>query len=251
MNLVITHDLRGFRLHDSVDYTGDTYVLDDRRTVSKDRCWPATTFNLEVAAMLYGTRQHTKTGTLKQLRHPEQSAELAVEGVEAYALLNKMQCVLDEELRIRVSMRPPFVLLTEEDIAPLIAIHLMKCEEAKKDPASVPLYFGYAEPEPGKGVFFTDKDGQPTTGGKQAGGGIYLFNKTQVIIGFRDWYLIPKSSIGGVLVQFLKCEPTGATSIKELCGKDFVLVEDGVLVRSGLRLLKAADSDISIDQFLS
>jgi len=245
MSLVITADFRGFRIRESTDYKECVYVLDDGMTVSTDRCWPATLNNVVMAGQLYATKQIDRAK--KELRSMEQAYDMSAEAAEIFLVLKKQGFTLDEETRIRTLMQPPFTEVQEDDIVPLIMSHVDKCEKIKKDPANVPLAFGWVEPEPGKGTIVFEHEGK-LAAGKHAGGVISLFNKRQVILSFQDWHLIPKGSSVGTLVQFLKCEPTGAKSIKELCGKHRAVVEDGVLITTGLK--KLVFTDISIDQFL-
>lgn len=245
MSLVITADLRGFRLRESTDFKeGVGYVLDDGSTVSLERSWPATLYNAEKAAELYITKELKRAP--KVLKPAEQSYGLDAEAIHIYATLKRMGFTLDEECRIRARMTPPFTEVTEDDIMPIIQVHLEQCEKVKKDPSVLPVLFGWIETEPGKGTIVFPYENK-LAAGKHPGGRISLFSNRQVILSFQDWHLVPKGSGIGMLVQFLKCEPTGATSVKELCGKDKAVVEDGLLVKIGLKSLLF--SDLSIDQF--
>lgn len=245
MSLIITADLRGFRVRESVDLTGAGYELEDGTTFSTDRCWPATTFNLGIAAYLLATKQIAIAK--KMMKAAENTYELAVEGIEAFALLRKQGYVLDDEQRIRRLMGPPYTEIHEDHIMPIIQTHLTRCEEEKKDPSVEPIEIGFVEGQ----VIFRYKDKIAT--GKQAGGTISLYAGKQIILSFMDWHYIPKGPNVGSLMQFLKCEPTGASSVKELCGKEGYVVEDGILITSGLRKLAGRNIDfdhLSIDQFI-
>jgi len=248
MSLVITADLRGFRIRESTDYRECLYVLDDGSSLSPDRCWPATIFNVEMAAQLYASNNIKQAP--KVLKTMDQVYEFDADPAVLFIKLRDKGFTIDEETRIRRLMGPPLTMVQEDDIAPLIMSHVEQCEQAKKDPTTIPLLFGWVpedmeHPEKGRIVFpFKGK----LAAGKGEGGRISLFNNKQVILSFQDWHLVPKGSGVGLLSQFLKCEPTGATSIQELCGKNKAVVEDGILVTVGLR--KLVVSDLSIDQFI-
>lgn len=245
MSLVITKDLRGFRIRESTTMLeGVGFVMDDGQTFSFERSWPATMFNLDIAMHVAITKQEDK---LRMMRKVEDCFDFDADPIEVYKKLKEKGCTLDEECRIRMLSGPPLTEIHVDHIMPLIASHIENCEEQKKDPSVEPLKYGWIETEPGNGqIVFPYRD--KLAAGKMAGGRLSLWNNRQVILSFQDWHMIPKGYGTGVLVQFLKCEPTDAQSVKELCGKTKAVVEDGVLITIGLRKLVFAD--ISIDAFL-
>jgi hypothetical protein len=225
--IVLLKDLRGYRLGISEDDGKEFFKLVGGETVGKDKCWPATTWNIETATLdiKSGGRSRPK---MKQL---EQGYQMDLDPAELVAIARRTGLDLDSDLRLRMKMTPPFIDIEENDVMPLIATHLKVCEDEKKDPAKEPIELLKIM---GQLVF---KSGDKAGMGKHEGGRISLFNNTQVILSFGDWHFVPKNSRTGVFVQYLKCEPTGATSIKELCGKDKFLADDGVLCTWGLKQL--------------
>lgn len=226
--IVLLKDLRGYRLGIAVDDGKEFFKLESGETVGKAQCWPATTWNVETAALdiKSGGRSRTK---MKQLE--EGAFQMDMEPAELCVIARRNGMDIDEDLRIRVKMTPPFTEIKEDDIMPLIATHLKVCEDDKKDPAKEPLELLKIM---GQLVF---KSGDKAGMGQHEGGRISLFNGKQVILSFGDWHFVPKNSRSGVFVQYLKCEPTGAASIAELCGKDKFLADDGVLCNWGLKKL--------------
>lgn len=225
--IVLIKDLRGFRLGKAVDEGVEFFKLDNGETIGKSKCWPATTWNIETASldMLSGGRSRTK---MKQL---DQGFQMDLEPAELVVIARHNGYDLDEEFRLRHKMVSPFIDIQEDDIMPIIASHLQVCEDEKKDPAKEPVEMASIQGH----ILF--KTGNKVSGGKHQGGKISLFSGKQVILSFGDWHYVPKNSHTGVFVQYLTCEPTGATSIKELCGKDKFLADDGVLCNWGLKKL--------------
>lgn len=227
--IVLVKDLRGIRLSQSVEDTDSTHTLEDGMVVGRDVCWPATSQNLELAATDLATFGLQR---IKYVHLEDSFDQTELEGAQMVVLLRKFGYDIDDELRLRRRMTPPFTDIQEGHIMPIIQSHLDRYEKMKKDPTSMPINIGSIE-----GHIVFQIDDKQLASGQHEGGSIMLFENKQVILKYMDWHFIPKSSMRGILQQYLKCEPTGASSVKELCGKESFLADDGVLCQWGLRKL--------------
>ncbi|KKK62147.1 hypothetical protein LCGC14_3007250, partial [marine sediment metagenome] len=155
--IIITKDLRGYRLRTSVDDGDGFYRLDNGDVVSADIAWPATSNNVQLAAIDYSTRGIQRL----KMRQLGEECDISMDPVEIVAMLRKQNCDIDEEFRIRRRMIEPFTAIEEGHIMPIITAHEQECEERKKDPEVVPIHLLWLD---GK-IIFRFK-GQPAAGKK-------------------------------------------------------------------------------------
>ncbi len=244
--IVLIKDLRGIRLQKCVEDSEVSYTLDNGMVVGRTVCWPATSYNVGLALVDLASKGRMK---MKYKHMDESFDQLELEAAQVVVLLRKQGYDVDSELRIRRRMGKPFTEITDQHILPIIVSHLKTCEEKKKDPENVPVAIGMFEDH----IIFRFKD--KVASGTEEGGCISIIENKRVVLTFGDWHYVPKNATTGMLVHYLKCEPTGASSVKELCGKGQIMVEDGVMVQWGLQNLvnleqKIDFTDVSIEDII-
>ena len=188
------------------------------------------------------------TGT--KLKTPEELTIPELDETQILRFLKKLGYCLDNEWRIRKFMREPFIKLKADHIAPMIEIHLVMCNQAKKDPEAVPIHLGYFEEK--LGLFFGNSVGMIP---EQAGGEICVYqdrmNHQQVVLKHRDYYAYAKNQRDDApvctlfLIKFMeRTSPTGAESIEELLGPNRFLTPEGMIVGQGGSIMTLSIDDI-------
>lgn len=241
------------QLADDESYDGAVFTLATGEKVGKENGWLADPEN--VLAMVRG----------QPLKNPEDLTVPEMNESELVNFLKKLGRCVDHEMRVRRFLSEPFTKLLDAHVGLMVVVHQQACGGDEDKMAKTLLTLGWFD---GKIGIFTEKgpvvfpDGDPPEGVDK--GELVLFRdrvgRDRLLLRWHDWYLAPKVQAEGrpicVLELFKyadpeRVKPSGATSVKELLGTDWILTPEGLMISKRKFVAKASFQDLSIEGFLN